>query len=58
MIEIYNFCSYLLDLLSSLGNIVIDFLFRDFFGFPLVYYMFGGGLIAYLTAKIILELIT
>lgn len=58
MISILNFASYLLSLLSSLGNIIVDFLFADFLGYPLVYYMFGAGLVTFLTAKILLELIT
>lgn len=58
MLEISNVVTYLLDLFSNLGSLLVDLLFRDFLGYPLAYFLFGGGLIVYLVAKIFLELLT
>lgn len=58
MESVINVATYLLNLLSDLGSLLVNLLFRDFFGFPLAFYLFGSGLITYLVAKILLELIT
>ena len=58
MINIINVATYLLNLFSDLGSLLVELLFRNFFGYPLAFYLFGAGLISYLVAKILLELVT
>lgn len=57
MIQLYNITQNIISYFTNLGNLLFDFLFRDFLGFPLLYWLFGGGLFVYLTAKIVLSLV-
>ena len=53
----FSFFSELFYRLVNVGRNVIEFLGEDFFGHPLIYWLFGAGLITYLTAKIVLNFI-
>lgn len=58
MIEFYNITKIFLDAFSDLGRLIVDIMFTDIFGYPLIYFAFGSGLALYLVVKITAELIT
>lgn len=58
MVSILNFIKVLLDLFSDFGKIMVDVMFTEVFGYPLVFLMFGSGLLVWLFAKITFELLT
>ena len=53
-----NICIPLFGYLSDFGNMILNFLFRDINGQPLVYYLFGAGLVVFLAAKIALAVVS
>lgn len=52
-LEIYNFSQVLLNLLSDIGQRMINFMSTEFLGYPLMYWLLGAGLTIYLGYKII-----
>lgn len=53
-----NICIPVFGYLSNFAQLVLEFLFRDFNGQPLIYYLFGAGLIAFLVAKITISIVS
>lgn len=53
-----NVCIPIFGYLSDFGHMIIEFLFRDFNGQPLIYYLFGAGLVVFLAAKIALAVVS
>lgn len=58
MIEFYNITKVFLDAFSDLGHLVVNIMFTDILGYPLIYFAFGAGLATWIVVKITLELIT
>lgn len=58
MVEFYNITKIFLEAFSDLGRMIVNLMFTDVLGYPLIYFAFGAGLAVYLIAKILLELIT
>lgn len=50
--QLYQHMLTLLGYLKGLGVLILEFLFTNFLGSPLIYWMLGAGLIVYLGVKI------
>lgn len=55
-IDFYNFMNDLLMFLKEMALNIIYFTTQDIFGRPLLFWLFGAGLITYLTFKLIQSL--
>lgn len=57
-VSLYDFMQLCLNLFSDLGERIINFMSYQFLGSPLIFWVLGAGLLTYLTAKLIISIIT